>query len=190
MNAPEHYVTEVASAPGGESVRVLADLMSHYAVGCIVIVDDARRPIGLVTDRDLACRVVARGLDPDATTAAAIATKPAHCIETNDPLEQVIARMREAGVRRLPVVRDGALAGLVTLDDLVVQLTRELASLSGAAIAAIDESRRAGRRQRRRAELEESLASLEATALAAGRDVVQLVSRELDALRERFRRSE
>jgi len=190
MNVPDHYVTAVASVPGSASVRTVADLMSHYGVGCIAVVDDAHRPIGMVTDRDLACRVVAHGLDPDATTAAAIASKPVHSIETGDALEQVIARMREAGVRRMPVVRDGALVGLVTLDDLVVQLTRELASLAGAAIASIDEGRREGRRQRRRADLEESLASLEASALAAGREVVQLVSRELDGLRERFRRSE
>jgi len=187
MNAPDHYVTEVATAPPGATVREVADLMTHYAVGCVVLRDEERRPVGIVTDRDLALRVVARGLDPAATTAAEIATKPVHCVGTVDGLEQVIARMREAGVRRMPVVRDGALVGLVTLDDLVVQLGREVASLSAAATGAIDEGRRAGRKQRRRADLEESLAALEASALAAGREVIALVGRELDGLRERFR---
>jgi CBS domain-containing protein len=188
MSAPEHYVTEVASARVGSTVRELADLMTHYAVGCLVIRDDERRPIGIVTDRDLACRVVAHGLDPNTTTAAEVATKPVHCVGTDASLEQVIARMREAGVRRMPVVREGELVGLVTLDDLVVQLTREMASLSGSATTAIDDGRRAGRRKRRRADLEESIAALEASAIAAGRDAVDFMSREFEALRERFRR--
>jgi CBS domain containing-hemolysin-like protein len=111
-----------------------------------------------------------------------------HCVGTDASLEQVIARMREAGVRRMPVVREGELVGLVTLDDLVVQLTREMASLSGSATTAIDDGRRAGRRKRRRADLEESIAALEASAIAAGREAVDFVSREFDALRERFRR--
>jgi CBS domain-containing protein len=189
MKTCEHYVTEVASARPETTVRALSELMTHYGIGCVVIRDEERRPLGVVTDRDLACRVVARGLDPDATTAEAVATKPVHCADTDDSLEQVIARMRAANVRRMPVVRDAALVGLVTLDDLVVHLVREAASLSAAATTSIDASRRAGRRTRRRAELEESVAALEASAIAAGREAMELVSREFDALRERFWRS-
>jgi CBS domain-containing protein len=189
MKAPDHYVTEVASAGTGATVRALADLMTHYAVGCVVIRDDERRPLGIVTDRDLACRVLARGLDPATTTAAEIASKPVHCATTENSLEEVIARMREAGVRRMPVVRDDVLVGLVTLDDLVVQLTREMASLSCSATCSIDEGRKQGRRKRRRVELEEALVSLEASAVAAGKGALELVTREFDALRERLRRS-
>lgn len=190
MNVADHYVTEVATAPANATVRAIADLMVHYAIGCVVVRDDERRPIGIVTDRDLLCRVVAAGLDPEQTTAGEIATKPVHTIPSDQPLERVIALMREANVRRAPIVRDERVVGLVTLDDLVVQLSRELASLSGAATIAIDDARRAGRRQRRREDLEESLASLEASALATGRDVASRVARELDTLRERLRKSD
>jgi len=187
MSVPEHYVTEVASATADATVRALADLMAHYAVGCIVIRDADRRPIGIVTDRDLACRVVARGLDPEKTIAADVATKPVHCIRTDDSLEQVIARMREANVRRMPVVRDEKLVGLVTLDDLVVQIGREIASLSAAATVSLDDARREGRRRHRRDELEETVASLEATVLAAGREMRSFVTKEFEALRDRLR---
>ena len=187
MSGWRNYETQIATAPLDASVRSLAEMMSIYAIGCVVVVDAARRPVGIITDRDLCCRVVARGADPDTTTASEIATKPVHLAESAEPIERVVARMREAGVRRMPVVEDGALAGLVTLDDLIVHLGRELNELGGAAKLAIDEGRKRGRRERRRQSLEESVAALEASAVANGREAVAFVRREIDALRERLR---
>jgi CBS domain-containing protein len=190
MSTHTHYKTEVATAAPGDSVRLLAERMAHYAVGCLVVVEPDGRPIGIVTDRDLACRVVARGADPDATTAADVASKPVQVAASDEPIEGVVARMRESGLRRLPVVNEGRLVGLVALDDLVLHLARELSDLGFAAKAEIDEGRKRGRRERRRRDLEESLASLEAGALALGRDTVAYVRREIESLRERMRSKE
>lgn len=187
MKPATHYANEVASAPATATARMLADLMIQHAIGCVVIRDDEQRPIGIVTDRDLLCRVVACGLDPEQTPAGEIATKPVHCVPNDQPLEQVIALMRDANVRRAPVVEGGRLVGIVTLDDLVVQLSREIASLSTAATRSIDDTLRAGRWKRRREEFEDALASLEASAVSAGREVAGRVTRELDKLRERLR---
>jgi CBS domain-containing protein len=183
----DHYRTEVATASPGESARVLAERMATYAVGCIVVVDADEHPIGIVTDRDLACRVVARGADPDTTSAADVATKPVHVAESTEPIERVVARMREGGVRRVPIVNEGRLIGIVAVDDLVLHLSRELTDLGFAAKEEIDAGRRRGRRARRRHDLEESLAALEASALALGRDGLARVRKEIDALRERVR---
>lgn len=190
MSARPHYKTEVATAAPGDPVRLLAERMALYAVGCIVIVEPDGRPIGIVTDRDLTCRVVARGADPDATTAADVASKPIQLAASDEPIERVVARMREGGLRRLPVVNEGRLVGLVALDDLVVHLAHELSDLGSAAKAEIDEARKRGRRERRRRDLEENLAALEAGALALGRDSVAYVRREIESLRERMRSEE
>lgn len=187
MKPNPHYATEVATAREDASAREIADAMAFYAIGSVVIVDDARHPIGIVTDRDLCVRVVAAGLDPDTTRASEIATKPVHVAQIDEPLDAVIERMRAAGVRRMPVVTNRMLSGLVALDDLVVSIGRELEWLGSAAKLEIRESLRAGRRTRRRAEIEETLASLEASALAAGREAVDFVTREFDALRDRIR---
>jgi len=184
------YDKEIATARPDATARALADAMGMYAIGCVVIVDDARRPVGIVTDRDLTCRVVARGADPDAITADEIATKPVQIAKSDDPIEQVVAHMRKAGVRRMPIVEGEALAGLVTLDDLVVHLGRELNDLGGTAKLAIDEGRKRGRRERRRRDIEEGVAALEASALASGRDAVAFVRKEIDSLRERLRGSD
>jgi signal-transduction protein with cAMP-binding, CBS, and nucleotidyltransferase domain len=157
--------------------------MAHYAIGCVVLCDEERRPVGIVTDRDLACRVVARGLDPQKTAASAIATQPVLTVRSDQPLEVLIELLRESGVRRAPVVRDGRVVGLVALDDIVIQLGRELSSLANAAANAIDDSRRAARRQRRREDLEELVATVEGAAISAGRDIATQVAHGLDALR-------
>lgn len=182
-----HYETEVATAAPTDGVRVLAERMATYAVGCLVVVESDGRPVGIVTDRDLACRVVARGLDPQTTTAADIASKPLQVAESHEPIEHVAARMREGGLRRLPIVGDGGrLVGLVALDDLVVHLARELSDLGFAAKAEIDLARKRGRRERTRRDLEESVAALEAGARTLGRDGIAFVRREIESLRTRL----
>jgi CBS domain-containing protein len=186
MSAWRYYERDIATAPQSTTARALADQMAFHAIGCVVIVDDEHRPVGIVTDRDLACRVVARGANPDITTAAEIATKPLQVAQSEEPIEAVAARMRKAGVRRMPVVRDEIVVGLVTLDDLVVHLGRELEELGSTAKLAIQESRKLGRRARRRQQLEESVAELEASALASGREAVAFVRREVDSLRDRL----
>jgi CBS domain-containing protein len=190
VSSRRFYETQVATVPADASARVIAEHMALYAVGCVVVVDEERRPIGVVTDRDLACRVVARGADPGRTTAGEIASKPVQLAQSDESIETVVQRMRQAGVRRMPVVENGALVGLVAIDDLVVHLGRELDELGRTAKQEVDEARRHGRRVRRRQELEESLAALEASALAAGRDAAAFVRREIDALRERVRGSQ
>jgi predicted transcriptional regulator len=181
------YEKETATARPDTTARSIAEMMGTYAIGCVVIVDDARRPVGIVTDRDLTCRVVARGADPDKTLADAIATKPVAFAQGDEPIEKVVARMREAGVRRMPVVDGETLVGLVTVDDLIVHLGRELNELGSTAKFAVDESRKRGQRERRRRDIEEGIASLEASALASGRDAVAYVRKEIDSLLARLR---
>lgn len=183
-----HYSTEIATAHPEDSVAKLADRMEEYAIGCIVIVDADRRPVGIVTDRDLCCRVVARGLDPIVTPASAVMQAPVVVAQADEPIESVVERMRAARIRRIPVLGNGQLVGMVAADDLVLHLGRELEDLGQAAKHAIDERRRRARRERRREEFEESLAALRETLETAGREAVDFVTREFESLRDRFRK--
>ncbi|MCU0669968.1 MAG: CBS domain-containing protein [Myxococcota bacterium] len=86
-----------------------------------------------------------------------------------------MARMRKSGVRRMPIVEGEALVGLVTLDDLVVHLGRELNELGSTARLAVDESRKRGRRERRRRDIEEGIAAQGPhLAIPASRAVIEL----------------
>jgi len=183
-----YYATEIATAHSDEPVAKLADLMHEYAIGCVVIVDATRQPVGIVTDRDLACRVVAPALDPNTTPASAVMSAPALVAQADEPIESVVERMRTARVRRIPVVGDGKLVGMVSIDDLVMHLGRELQDLGQAAKRAVDEGRRQARRERRLEDLEQSVSELVATVERSGREAIDFVTREFESLRERFRK--
>ena len=123
----------VISAGPTDPIAQVATLMRENHVGTVVIVDGSRRPIGIVTDRDIACRLAAAGLDPVATPARAVMTGPAATVLQTGTIEQVSLLMRQRGVRRLPVVdREDRLVGLVALDDLTTLLVAELGLLVGA----------------------------------------------------------
>jgi CBS domain-containing protein len=189
MKARDYYSTQVVTAPLDATAADLAERMGDYAVGSVVIVDAEGRPTGIVTDRDLTCRVVARSGAPDKARAAEIMSRPRVTAASDEPIEQVVERMRTAGVRRIVVQQEGRLTGLVSLDDLVVELGRELDDLGEAARRAVERARRRGQRQRRRAELEETFTELRGSVEKAGRDLTSLLARELESLREKVRRS-
>jgi CBS domain-containing protein len=111
----------------GESVQAVAERMRQRMVGCLVVVDGSRKPIGIVTDRDLALRVVADGKNPYATRIDEAMTANITTIRERTDLEQALRLMRNGVFRRLPVVDDdGKLVGIVTLDDILMLLTEEL----------------------------------------------------------------
>jgi CBS domain-containing protein len=109
----------VTAAPDESSVSV-ARKMRDNRVGSVVIVDSAGSPTAMVTDRDLAVRVFAEGVDPEADVAEH-SSRPLVCGEPEMELEEAAALMVQHRVRRLPVVDAGTLAGIVTLDDIAVR---------------------------------------------------------------------
>jgi len=112
-----------------ESAAMAARRMRDFRVGCVVIVRNAR-PVGILTDRDLAIRVVAAGLDPERTPVSEIVTYEASTVSREAGLETVVQLMSERGVRRMPIVTDdGKVSGVVTADDLLVLFTKQLANL-------------------------------------------------------------
>ncbi len=125
---------EVVFVRRDESVRDAAQLMREHHVGAVVVVDERdglRRPAGVVTDRDIAVAVVAKGLDADAVRVEELMSGELVVARESEGISECIARMRGRGVRRLPVVdASGALVGIVTADDLLDLLAEELAGLA------------------------------------------------------------
>ncbi len=109
----------VTAAPEASAVSV-ARQMRENRVGSVVIVDPADCPVAMITDRDLAVRVFAEGLDPEAPVGVH-ASRPLICGEPEMELEEAAALMVQHRVRRLPVLDGDSLAGIVTLDDIAVR---------------------------------------------------------------------
>ena len=116
MLVREVMTESVVTAAPGASVREIAELMRERNVGSVVLVEDGR-PVGFLTDRDLALSVLAAGQDGSAR-AADHASAPVITAEPELSAEDAGELMIRHGVRRLVVVSGDALAGVVTLDDL------------------------------------------------------------------------
>jgi CBS domain-containing protein len=110
----------VVTAPPASSVRTVAELMRERNVGSVVLVDEDGRPVGFITDRDLAVSVLADGRD---TEEAAVGHASAPVVTGNLAMDvtQAAELMTSHGIRRLPVLDGDRLTGIVTLDDLVVR---------------------------------------------------------------------
>lgn len=116
-----------------DTVAQATRLMLEHHVGAVVVVDAAGRPEGILTDRDVACRVVAEGRDPAATAVWSVMTAKPATVRRSGTIDEASMLMRERGVRRLPIVDDeGKFCGLVSLDDLSVLLSAEMSQLVGA----------------------------------------------------------
>ena len=125
---------DVVFALKGTSVRSAAQLMREFHVGTLVVVEerDGRRvPAGILTDRDIAVTVVAKGLDPDQLRIEEVMSPDLTSAQQTDGVSQTIELMHAKGVRRLPVVDErGALVGIVSADDFVDLLAEELTALA------------------------------------------------------------
>ena len=117
---------EIATAEVGESVAAAARKLRDRHVGALVVVDEIGRPLGALTDRDIACRVVAEGLDGK-TPVEAVMSRGLVTVPRDGTIDEVAFAMRRHGVRRVPIVdAEGRLCGLVAFDDLIVLLSSEL----------------------------------------------------------------
>ncbi|MCL7744245.1 CBS domain-containing protein [Guyparkeria hydrothermalis] len=119
MHVGEICNQEVITIGADDSAQEAATLMRKEHVGDVVVVEDGRKPVGIVTDRDLVLEVMVPGLDPADLSAREIASGPLITVRAQDNLFTAMEIMETKGVRRLPVVQDdGSLVGLLTVDDV------------------------------------------------------------------------
>ena len=133
--------TAVAVVEPETSALVVAKIMRQHHVGALVVVDaqDKTRPVGIVTDRDLVLELMAEGLDPAVFTAGDIMTVDLVIATPNMDAMEVVQLMKKHRLRRLIMTdKKGQLAGIITLEDVLELLTRELADLTAGLAGARD----------------------------------------------------
>ena len=119
MRIAEVMTKGVVTAEIGDSLQHVGELMRDRNVGSVVICD-AGRPVGVITDRDLALAVVADRIEPR-SSAGDHASRPIVTGEVEMDLEEAVAIMIQHRIRRLPVTQGEGLVGIVTIDDLAVR---------------------------------------------------------------------
>lgn len=125
---------QVVTADTGSTAIELAKLMLQKHVGSVVITEnkpEGECPIGIVTDRDLVLKVVARDVNPHSAIAEELMTRNLITGQTGDDVLDTMRHMRAHGVRRIPVVNHSQiLVGIIALDDLIDVIVNELSELS------------------------------------------------------------
>jgi len=127
----------VVTASAQMTVDQAARAMRSKNVGALVVVN-AGRPVGMLTDRDVAVEVVAKGLDPDTARVGDVMHKKPITIREDLGIFDAARVFAKTGVRRLPVVtKGGVLVGVITVDDLIMLLGNELGHVAGALSAGL-----------------------------------------------------
>jgi signal-transduction protein with cAMP-binding, CBS, and nucleotidyltransferase domain len=117
------------TVPPQSSVAESARLMAYEGVGSVLVVSDGR-PLGIITDRDLALRVVARDL-PATTPIGEVMSTELVTVDSTDEVDVAFAAFRRHPFRRLPVIADGEVVGMLTVDDLLMLSHRMHSDLLG-----------------------------------------------------------
>ena len=129
MKLNDLFTRNVVTAGPDEALAGVARRTQEHNVGTVVVIEGAR-PVGIITDRDLALALGARGLSPQAPVRE-VMTRHVLAVPEDTGVFTATRFIQERKVRRLPVVdREDRLVGLVSLDDLLRWLARELSNLA------------------------------------------------------------
>ncbi len=135
MRIGEYCKRQVVSINANADISEAATRMREQHVGFLVVYrdgDDHRRPIGVLTDRDIVLQVTAARVDPQSVRVEDAMTRDPLIAKESDDLADLLEGMRIAGIRRVPVVDSiGALSGVIAIDDAIDVITGLLCNISG-----------------------------------------------------------
>jgi len=136
MRIGSHCKRDVVVVSPDVSLADAARLMRDRHVGCLIATqmqDGVRTPVGMLTDRDIVVQVIARDVDPRGLTVGDVMTREPVVAAEGDDMSVVLQHLRNAGLRRVPVVDEsGALTGVFALDDAINLVSGLLDDIAGA----------------------------------------------------------
>lgn len=143
MNITQLMTKDVQICVPNDSVTRAAQIMSDVNCGAVPIVDNNNKVVGMLTDRDIVLRVVAKGIRLEDAKCGDTMTQPVVTCRPGDDAHDVANRMAKKQIRRLPVVdNEGRLAGIVALGDLATVNIH--VNEAGDALSSISEPARPG----------------------------------------------
>lgn len=126
MNISEVRIEGVRFCRPSDTLTAAAGVIWHHDCGAVPVLDEADRLAGVVTDRDIAIAVATRGREASETTVGEVMSGTVVSCRYRDSVREVLRIMRDAQVRRLPVLDErGALTGMVSVRD-IIRAVREL----------------------------------------------------------------
>jgi len=117
LKVEDVMVTDVITISYRASVKRAAQVMNKHEIGCLIVVK-RNKAVGIVTERDMLKRVVAKAADPKKTRVEEIMSQPLIVVEPDMELEDAVKLMFEMKIKKLPVVDKGKLVGIVSITDI------------------------------------------------------------------------
>ncbi len=121
MKVRDIMTKDVVFANKDDSVLTVAKLMKHHNVGAIPIVENAEKVLGMVTDRDIVLNMADYNFDPANTFALKLMTDKLYTVKPEADLSSALALMKKQQIRRLPVMEDNKLIGMLSIGDIAVR---------------------------------------------------------------------
>jgi CBS domain-containing protein len=113
----EIMIKEVVKMDGNATAEEVAVIMNERGIGCVIVVQD-ENPIGIITERDILKRVLLESRDPKNTKAFQIMTAPLFFGDPRMSIQDAVTLMNEKKIRKLPIIDEDRLVGMITLTDL------------------------------------------------------------------------
>jgi len=117
MNVEEIMIENVITIDPGTTIEKAVKTMNQHEIGCLIVCENGK-PIGIMTERDLLRRVLERGKPPTTVKVEEIMSRPVIYGNPSMELEDAARLMFRKKVKKLPIIKDGELVGLITLTDL------------------------------------------------------------------------
>ena len=111
--------TPVISVHENENAESVAVLMDKHEIGSIIVSDSENHPLGIITERDIVCRITAKNLKPSRVKARDVMSSPIKIIGPDIDIKDAAAQMRSGIIRRLVVMEKGRMIGIVSSKDIV-----------------------------------------------------------------------
>jgi len=135
-------VKDIMSSPvvtiyENETVDKAAQLMEKHGVGCIIVTSKGGKPLGIITERDLVVRILAKNTQSSKTTAKEVMSSPLITIDPDVTLSEAARRMSRLNIRRLGVIYKGNIVGLISSKDILavtpelIEIIQERARIEG-----------------------------------------------------------
>jgi signal-transduction protein with cAMP-binding, CBS, and nucleotidyltransferase domain len=128
-------VEKVITVKPNDTIKTVAELMNQNEIGCVIVINH-EKPVGIVTERDMIKRVICKSAKSEETKVSDIMSHPLVDVSPNMTAGDAAKLMLERNIKKLPVVQNGQLVGLVTLTDLI-RSEGVIESLNGLALNGI-----------------------------------------------------
>lgn len=118
MKLDDVMAERVITVYAGSTVKEAVYLMNKYGIGCLVV-QEKMKPVGIVTERDLLKRVLSKSRNPETVSVREVMSTPLVVGDREMSVEEAVELMLDKGIKKLPVIEENRLIGIVSLTDLI-----------------------------------------------------------------------